>query len=246
MQAIILAAGRGTRMRSETPKPLHLLAGKPFISHIFDALLELDISDPIVVVGHKKEEVMRAVSTFQPNAQFVIQTETLGTGHAVKTALPILNDTEPTLILVGDRPLYTSVTLRALADEHLNQKAVFSMTVATLEDHTTHGRVARDKTGQVTAIVEYKELTPETAHIREVNLGAYLADPIWLKKVVPTITQQPNSGEYALLEIVAMASQANLPIATLDLVDIDESMGIDTPEDLLHAEEIFHKRILNN
>jgi bifunctional UDP-N-acetylglucosamine pyrophosphorylase/glucosamine-1-phosphate N-acetyltransferase len=157
MNIVILAAGTGKRMRSALPKVLHPLAGRPLLAHVIDTARALKPKRLVVVVGHGAEAVRQAVAA--PDVQFAAQEQQLGTGHAVQQALPLLDPSEPTLVLYGDVPLTRASTLQALTDRA--GRDGYGVLTVTLDDPSGYGRIVRDQHGKVSRIVEQKDAMPE-------------------------------------------------------------------------------------
>lgn len=243
LSAIILAAGKGTRMRSKLPKVLHNVCGVPLIHYAVQAVEQMDVDKPVVVVGHGAEQV----KTFlQGRAVFAVQQEQLGTGHAVMSARPVLS-AEADLILVtsGDMPLLTSRTLKMLVDMQVGNQGPLSMLSVISEDPMGFGRVVRKADGSVKAIIEEAQASPEILSIRELNVGAYCFKADWLWQALAEIPLSPK-GEYYLTDIVALAVAQNLNVAAILVPDPQETIGINTRIHLAEAETIMQRRILNN
>ena len=233
LQVVILAAGKGTRMNSALPKVLHELAGQPLLGHVLAAAEALGASRTVVVYGHGGEAVPGAFA--RQNALFVLQEPQLGTGHALRLALPALEPRGVTLVLYGDVPLTRPETLRGVL---AGAGAGLSMLTAELDDPTGYGRVVRDPAGRVLRIVEQRDADAAVAALREVNTGI-LAAPAqrlagWLERLTPDNSQ----GEYYLTDVIAMAVADGLLVATeqpQDAMEADcwvESLADFTPERL--------------
>ncbi len=207
-QIVILAAGKGTRMRSALPKVLHTLAGKPFVQHVIDSAHTLSPSKTVVVVGHGGEQVCEVLA--DTGICFVSQEEQLGTGHAVQQALPEIDDNSPVLILYGDVPLIQRETLEALL-EYVNAETMALLTIA-LEDPTGYGRIIRNYAGQVCAIVEEKDADTDQRDIAEVNTGIMAVTGAHLKSWLPRLSNDNAQGEYYLTDIIEMAVESGVRV----------------------------------
>ena len=238
--AVLLAAGKGTRMRSKLPKVLHPLAGRPLIWHSIQAIKDLTDEKPVVVVGHQSEEVQEMVGD---TVQFILQEEQLGTGHAVMQAEGLLRGkTDLVLVVSADMPMLTSETLQQLVDTQKNNDGPLTLLTVMTDSPRGFGRILRNESGQVTAIVEEVDATPEQLKIKELNVGAYCfkADWLWgnLKKLPLS-----SKGEYFLTDAIGIANQAGLPVDAIILENPNEAMGINTRVHLSEAEALMRDRI---
>lgn len=238
--AIVLAAGKGTRMRSARPKVLHSLAGWPMIAHVLIAAAEAGANRTIVVLGHEAAEVREALP---PGALTAIQEPQHGTGHAVGVALAALSgaDTTLALILYGDMPLITAPTLRALIDTHTRDGHPLSLLSARMADPHGYGRVLRDAEGRVTAVKEQQELAPGEEAIDEINCGVYCADMAWLRHSIGALPAH-SDGEYYLPDLVPMAVAAG-GVSVLPAPAPDEVQGVNTRVQLAAAGRLMQARI---
>ncbi len=244
---VILAGGKGTRMQSELPKVLHPLFGHPMVSHVLDAVSGLS-SSPIVVTGYKSDEVRAAVGE---HVRCVVQTEQLGTGHAVRCASELLQKTavQPTLVVYGDMPLITRSTFASLYAAHQSSMGVLTLLTARPPHFSEpyqalerYGRVIRNGDGNVRGIVEYKDATPEQRALHEVNTGVYCFDTGWLVSVLPRLTAHNAAGEYYLTDLVALACAEGLAVRSVVLEDAQEALGANTPEELAMLARYAHSR----
>jgi len=240
INAVILAAGHGKRMKSSLPKVLHPLAGLPLIEHSLRAVAGVTDRQPVIVVGHGAGQVQAAVGA---KARFVLQEPQLGTAHALHMAEPLLAD-QPGLLLVtyGDMPLLTSATLQRLVDLQRGNRGPFSMLTVVMDDPHGFGRVLRSPDGAVTAIVEEAQATPEILAIHELNAGVYCFDSTWLWQQLPLIPLSPK-GEYYLTDVVALAAAQGSKIQALVVDDPAETLGINTRVHLAEAEAVMRQRI---
>lgn len=221
LDVVILAAGKGTRMRSNLPKVLHTLAGKPFLQHVLDRTREIDAAHVYVVVGHGAEAVKNAVQ--DSRISFIEQTQQLGTGHAVQQALPYFSEDSVVLILYGDVPLISSKTLKQLLAKVDDGLALLTVN---LPDPTGYGRIVRDATGKVVAIVEQKDADSAQQNISEVNTGVMAVRGGDLLNWLPLLSADNAQQEYLLTDIIAIAHQANRTIYTAQPESASEVMGV--------------------
>jgi bifunctional UDP-N-acetylglucosamine pyrophosphorylase/glucosamine-1-phosphate N-acetyltransferase len=239
--AIILAAGKGTRMKSDRAKVLHPVAGRPMLLHVLDRLEALRLEKICVVVGHQADEVRATLSGH--DVCCVLQKEQLGTAHAVLQAREALKDfTGTVVILNGDTPLLTEETLRRLLAEHENKAAPLTFLTSLFFDPTGYGRIVRDGDGMPLRIVEEKDATPEERKIREINAGVYAAKAPFLFEAASRIGSDNRQKEYYLTDIVREAITANATVATVT-AEPDEIMGINSRADLARAERLTRERI---
>ena len=238
--SILLAAGQGTRMRSKLPKVLHPIAGKPMVWHALRAVRDLVDLPPVVVVGYGAERVKAAVGDV---ADFALQEERLGTGHAVSAAREKLDGrAEVILVTFADMPLLRQESLAALLDLHKNSGSPVTMTSFMGDEARGFGRVVRNDAGHVTAIVEQAVATPEQLAIREYNVSAYCFDEPWLWHALERIPLSPK-GEYYLTDVVGLAVEDGYPVESLVLVDPDEAIGPNNKIHLAAAEKVMRQRI---
>ncbi len=240
--ALVLAAGEGTRMKSDRPKVLHAVCGKPMVAWVLDALQPLReeglIDRVLVVLGSGAHEVASVVGD---RAECVHQEERKGTGHAVMVAAPQVREDE-VLVLTADSPLITTGTLRALIRRHEERRPAATILAAVLEDPTGYGRIKRDERGAVAAVVEESEAGEEERSIREVNTSTYVFDWKRLEAVLPRLRPDNAKGEYFLTDALALlAREGVLEIYTTQ--DPEEVLGVNSRVHLAMAEEIMRARI---
>ncbi len=238
--AVILAAGLGTRMRSVAPKVLHALAGRAMIHYSVEAAREAAGSPPIVVTGHGTEAVQEAVGE---GVRFVIQDPVLGTGHAVQQAEPLLHGrTDLVLVVHADMPLLTGETYRKLIEAQKAHPGPLTLLTVINDESRGFGRIARDQAGQVMAIVEEAQASPEQLNIREFNVGAYCIREAWLWDALAKIQISPK-GEYYLTDLIEIAVAAGESVQTVFLDDPGEAIGINSRVHLAEAEAFVRARI---
>ncbi|HDR9055815.1 TPA: bifunctional UDP-N-acetylglucosamine diphosphorylase/glucosamine-1-phosphate N-acetyltransferase GlmU, partial [Burkholderia vietnamiensis] len=239
MNIVILAAGTGKRMRSARPKVLHPLAGRPLLSHVIATARTLQPSRLVVVVGHGAEQVQAAVAA--PDVQFAVQAEQLGTGHAVRQALPLLDPAQPTLVLYGDVPLTRATTLKRLVDAAHDGR--YGILTVTLDDPTGYGRIVRDAAGFVTRIVEQKDASPEQLKIAEINTGIIVTPTAQLSMWLGALKNENAQGEYYLTDVVELAIEAGFEIVTTQPDDDWETLGVNSKAQLAELERIHQRNV---
>jgi len=239
MNIVILAAGTGKRMRSALPKVLHPLAGRPLLSHVIDTARTLQPSRLVVVVGHGAEQVQAAVAA--PDVQFAVQAEQLGTGHAVRQALPLLDPAQPTLVLYGDVPLTRASTLQRLVDAA--REGRYGILTVTLDEPTGYGRIVRDAAGFVTRIVEQKDASPEQLKIAEINTGIIVTPTAQLSMWLGALKNENAQGEYYLTDVVELAIEAGFDVVTAQPDEEWETLGVNSKAQLAELERIHQRNI---
>lgn len=238
--AIVMAAGKGTRMKSDLPKVLHQIAGEPLLGHVLHTLEALDLVETYVIVGHGGDQVREMLPA---DVRVVEQREQLGTGHAVDQVTPHLANFEgQVLILSGDVPLLGADTLRAMADLHARSEAVVTLLSTTLPDPTGYGRVLRDGGGRVVGIVEHKDASDDQRAIREGNLGTYLASWPHLRQALASLTPNNAQGEYYLTDAIAHLVQAGHHVACHLTDDPLEGEGVNTRGQLARLQAAYQRR----
>jgi bifunctional UDP-N-acetylglucosamine pyrophosphorylase / glucosamine-1-phosphate N-acetyltransferase len=240
IQSIILAAGQGTRMRSNLPKVLHPLLGRPLVFYSLETSAKVTGTTPVMVIGHGGEEVRQVVGEA---VNYVLQERQLGTGHAVQQTMTLLQgQSDQVLVTYADMPLLREETFERLVDAHKSHQGPITMLTVVEEDPRGFGRIVRSKTGEVIAIVEESEATPDQLKIHELNASVYCFDAVWLWNNIQDIPIS-NKGEYYLTDLVEMAVNQGLPVQALILEDNEEAIGINTRVHLAEAEAILRKRI---
>ena len=243
ISAIVLAAGMGTRMKSGLVKVMHPLAGSPMIEWPVAAACEAGVDGCVLVVGHQEEKV-RAHFAGRLEISFAVQSEQLGTGHAVGCALPgLAADSATVLILCGDTPLITAATLRAMLQAHAAGGAAVTVMTATFAEPFGYGRVVKAKDGSVAAITEEKDASDEERRITEVNAGVYCVDRTFLEKAVASIGSDNAQGEYYLTDVVRQAASQGLTCRSFAVADAEEITGVNDRLQLAEAGRVLRGRI---
>jgi bifunctional UDP-N-acetylglucosamine pyrophosphorylase/glucosamine-1-phosphate N-acetyltransferase len=246
LKVIILAAGKSTRMKSDTPKVLHEVAGKPVLQYVLEQARSLDPEEIVCVVGHQGEDVRAAFRDF-PKLTFVDQTQQLGTAHAVRQAAPRLEHFDGTvLVLCGDVPLLTPKSLDRFYCDFLKAGVAASVLTARYEDPTGYGRIVRDGSGAMRAIIEEKDCTPELRTITECNTGTYLFDAGFLMPALDQIGKANAQGEYYLTDAVATLLLMKRAVGTTVLDDANEVIGINNRRDLAVADAVARGWIMRD
>lgn len=239
--AVLLAAGQGTRMKSDLPKVLHPLCGKPMLWHVLEALKAATTEKPVVVVGHGAEQVKKYLGD---SADCVLQEPQLGTGHAAMQAEPVLKGkTDYVIVTYADMPLLRGETFRRLVETQRLNSGPFSLLTVIAEDPRGFGRIVRNVDGTVNAIVEEYVATPEQRAIKELNVGAYCFHAEWLWDALHRIEKNPKKGEYYLTDIVEIAVKDNRPVQAVVHDDFIETIGINSRVHLSEAEVALRMRI---
>lgn len=231
---IILAAGKGTRMRSSLPKVLQPLAGQPLLGHVIQTAKKLNAQNIITIYGHGGELVQHAFS--HEEIQWVEQKEQLGTGHAVKVTLPVLPQEGVSLILSGDVPCISQATLETLLN--VSRETGIGLVTLTLDDASGYGRIVREN-GQIQAIVEHKDASNEQRQIQEINTGIYCVSNAKLHEWLPRLSNNNAQGEYYLTDIVAMAIEDGLTVASVEPERAFEVEGVNDRIQLAALEREF-------
>jgi bifunctional UDP-N-acetylglucosamine pyrophosphorylase/glucosamine-1-phosphate N-acetyltransferase len=239
--AILLAAGQGTRMKSDLPKVMHPVLGKPMIWHALEAVRQATNETPVVVVGHGAEKV---TDYFGDSARTVVQEEQLGTAHALMQAVPLLRGTEGlVLVSYADMPLLRGETLARLVDLQKRNPGPMSMLTVISEDPRGFGRIVRGADGTVKAIVEEYVATEEQRKIKELNVGAYCFNAEWLWDALSRIEKNPHKGEYYLTDTVEVAVGSGLAVQAEVMEDAKEAIGVNTRVHLSEVEVEMRRRV---
>ena len=243
--AIVLAAGKGTRMRSQMPKVLHRVLGKPMLSRVLEATSKAQIENQYVVIGHGSDQVEKVLDD---SVKLVLQKEQLGTGHAVRTALEVLKqdvtETEGVTVLVtcGDTPLLRAESLAEMMAQHAEQKNVVTVMTTVVPNPTGYGRILHDGE-QIRAIVEEKDADAEVKKIQEINVGTYYFDLGFLIAQIDALDTNNAQGEFYLTDLLKLAYAAGKPTAAYLLANPDESLGVNNRVQLARAEKLYRERV---
>ena len=241
--AVILAAGKGTRMKSKLPKVLHKIGGKPMLQHVLDAADAAGAARKVVVVGHEAELVEAMVGE---QAQMALQAEQLGTGHAVMQTEAVLKDFCGTVMIIcGDTPLLEAAELKKFYEGHVASQAAATVLTAFMDDPAGYGRIIRDADGNVLGIVEEKDAVLEQKAIKEINTGIYCVEAPLLFEVLAILTCDNAQGEYYLTDVLAKLNAMGKKVGGVATADSDMIMGINSRRQLAEAENIMRQRILN-
>ncbi|HSU66539.1 MAG TPA: NTP transferase domain-containing protein [Tepidisphaeraceae bacterium] len=241
--AIILAAGKSTRMKSKRPKPLHPICGKPMLQYVLEACYEAGCHKLMVVIGYGKDEIL-AEFGHDKRITWVEQTEQLGTGHAAKMCEPYLRDFHgDVFILAGDGPLIRGEVLNTLHHVHKEDHAAGSMATAILDDPTGYGRIIRDEAGQFMEIVEQIDCTPQQREIREVFPSYYCVKSQELLFALSRIKNENKKGEYYLTDLFAILRQAGKKVVAVQAVTAEDTLAVNDREQQAQVDGIMQDRI---
>jgi len=232
---LILAAGQGTRMKSDLAKVLHPLCGKTLVEHVARSAQQAGVARTIVVVGHQADQVKQALSGLK--LEFVLQAEQKGTGHAVMQALPVIKDfAGELLVLYGDVPLIKPETIVSLLKRHRAERNACTMLTTIVERPGAYGRIIRDPDGSVSKIVEAKDASPEELAVKEINPAIYAFENQKLVGALGLLKPNNRQGEYYLTDVVGIFKQQGLKASAKIVLDSREVLGINTPEELAECE----------
>lgn len=238
LKSLILAAGKGTRMKSDLPKVIHKVNGVPMVKKIMNLLEGIDVEENIFILGHKKEFVLETLG----NVSYVVQEEQLGTGHAILMAEPKLGEFHgDIMVLCGDTPLLRKETLKKLYQQHKDSRAVTTLLTSIYDNPFGYGRIVKVN-GDVVAIVEEKEATDEVKAIKEVNAGVYIFDSQELWKALSKIDNNNDKGEYYLTDVIGIQVKEGKKIGSYLLEDNLEILGVNSKVELAQAEAELRRR----
>jgi len=242
LKAIILAAGKGTRMKSDILKVMHHVAGKPIVSHVLDTVFELDIDEVFVVVGHQSELVRQFIQ--HPKVKFVVQEEQLGTGHAVLQVEPFLKQYEDdnVLVLAGDCPLIEHETLSDMVAIHTESNASGTVLTASLDEPGSYGRILRGQMGTLVGIKEAKDCSPQEKDISEINTGVYAFQVKALFDALHKVSTNNTQNEYYLTDVIHLLKEAGDYVEAFHTPESDQIIGINTRMDLAKINQIIYQR----
>ena len=239
-KAIILSAGKGTRMKSNLPKVVHKVCGKEMVNHVICASKKAGVKDIITVLGHGSRDV---ISRLPEGVLLAMQTEQLGTGHAVKMAKEYINDEDTIVVLCGDTPLIKEDTLKRLFTYHTENKCHATVLTTKVENPTGYGRIIRDENGDLLKIVEQKDANEKEKAVNEINSGIYCFNGKSLRESLDLIDNNNAQGEYYLTDTIYIMRDRGQKVGAYNGSTIEELMGVNSRVELSRAEEIMRKRI---
>jgi bifunctional UDP-N-acetylglucosamine pyrophosphorylase/glucosamine-1-phosphate N-acetyltransferase len=246
LATIILAAGKGTRMKSELPKVLHQVCGKSMVEHIMLTAKDLNPTYNVVVIGHKGEMIKSELEHLTEDIDFKYQDQQLGTGHAVMQAEDLLSGfTASVLVLCGDTPLLTFETLKNLVKKQQESGVVATVLTTKVDDPEGYGRIVRGKAGDIVKIIEEKDATQSEKKIREINTGTYCFDSQSLFSALEEIDNKNSQGEYYLTDIIEILKEENKKVSAVLADNEQETLGVNTRRHLAQAEKVLRRRISN-
>jgi UDP-N-acetylglucosamine diphosphorylase/glucosamine-1-phosphate N-acetyltransferase len=238
LAAIVLAAGKGTRMKSDLPKVFHEILGEPMLSYVIRTVQKLNPQKILVVVGHQRRLIMDFYKDWP--VEFVVQAEQLGTGHAVMMAEPKLRDfSGQVLVLAGDVPLISEQTMRQLVDFNIKNKAAATDLTAVLTDAGNYGRIIRQANGEIVKIVEKKDASPAELKIKEINTGTFCFDKAALFAALKEVKAENAQKEYYLTDTIHILKNMGRPVFAFPAENPAETLGINTKEELVEIEKIL-------
>lgn len=246
LAAIILAAGRSTRMKTELPKVMHEVGGRPMLAHVIDACRQAGIDQFYLVVGFNKDAIISAFSR-EPGIQFIEQGEQKGTGHAVQMCKPALAGfTGDCVVIAGDMPLIRAETLQQLISAHRAAASAASLATTTLEDPTGYGRIVRNEKGEFVGIVEHRDCKPEQLAIREVNPSYYCFDAAAMFEAMDKIKPNNAKGEYYITDALTILRDAGRKVLASTSVPAEDATGINSREELAMVNKMMQRRVCNH
>ena len=246
VKSIILAAGKGTRMKSDTPKVLHTIFDKTLVGYVIEAVNKTGLADEnFVIVGHQAEKVEEYIANNYKNAKTILQSPQLGTGHAVSMACPYLEDYEgEVIILCGDTPLITSDTLKSFVEYHHQNKSDLTVMSAIFDNPTNYGRIIRNSDGSLNSIIEEKDANEQQKSVKEINAGVYCLNWAKIKPAFSQLKSNNAQGEYYLTDIITWANAQKLNVSAYTLENNEEIFGINSKVHLAEASSMLNKRII--
>ncbi|WP_042278074.1 bifunctional UDP-N-acetylglucosamine diphosphorylase/glucosamine-1-phosphate N-acetyltransferase GlmU [[Clostridium] dakarense] len=239
-KAIILAAGKGTRMKSKHPKVVHKVCGKEMVNHVIDVSKKSGVEDVVVILGHGSETVKTQIPQ---DSMIAMQTEQLGTGHAVLMAKEYINDNDTIVVLCGDTPLVKEETLKRLFDYHIENQYHATVLTTKVENPTGYGRIIRDENEDLLKIVEQKDANEEEKKAKEINSGIYCFDGKSLRESLDLLDNNNAQGEYYLTDTIKIMRDKGQKVGAYNGSTIEELMGVNSRVELSKAEEIMRRRI---
>jgi bifunctional UDP-N-acetylglucosamine pyrophosphorylase/glucosamine-1-phosphate N-acetyltransferase len=244
LEVIVLAAGLGTRMKSQTIKILHRAAGRPLIDYVLDLASQISERPPVMVVGHQRQAVQEHVGN---RARYAVQEQQLGTGHAVLQAVDLLGRDirgRKILVLSGDVPLTRPETLKRLIEEHQRSGNALTLLTMKLDDPALYGRIVRDNNGAVTRIVEAKDANEQQRQVREVNAGIYLFDGDSLSDNLRRLSTNNVQGEYYLTDLIGMLRENGKRVGAMVIDEPVEALGVNSRAELATVESEIQRRVI--
>ncbi len=241
LKVVILAAGQGTRMKSDVPKVLHRVIDKTMVGYVIEASKEAGANDICVIIGHQSAMVKNTIKDMYDNITFAVQKEQLGTGHAVMQAGDFINSGS-ILVLCGDTPLITAETINELCNIHSGNDNSVTVVSMNAEDPTGYGRIIREN-GKFSRIVEQKDASPEEAKVKEVNTGVYIFKADALNKAFEKLSNNNSQGEYYLTDTLEIIKNDGGKVGIMTAKDPDEFMGVNSKLQLAQAAKVMRNRI---
>ena len=242
-KAIILAAGKGTRMKSKLPKVVHKVCGKEMVNHVIDISKKAGVNDVVVILGHESDVVEKLLPD---NTKIAMQKEQLGTGHAVMMARDNISDDDTIVVLCGDTPLIQEDTLKRLFDYHKENNYFATVLTTEVDNPTGYGRIIRDENGHLLKIVEQKDANEEEKATKEINSGIYCFNGKELRESLGSLSNNNAQGEYYLTDVMEILRKQGLKVGAYKGSTIEELMGVNSRIELSQAEKIMRKRINHN
>lgn len=242
ISTVVLAAGKGTRMKSDLPKVLHPLNDRPMIHYVIDVAEALGSEKTVLIIGHKKELVEE--KTADRAVEYAVQSPQLGTGHAVMQARQHFENYDGNIIVLsGDVPLLRAESLQQLIQDHERNGTLATMLTTMMEDPTGYGRVIRGEDNSVLKIIEEKDADETTRQIKEINVGIYVFTARELFETLPQVKNNNRQGEYYLPDVLKIYAERGEKLAAVVTEDVEETHGINTIEQLKNAEAILKERL---
>ena len=247
IKSIILGAGKGTRMKSETPKVLHTIFDKALLGYVIEAVNATNLVDEnYIIVGHQAEEVENYVKINYENSKCILQNPQLGTGHAVSMALPFLKDfDDDVVILCGDTPLITAETLKEFIEYHKSGNSDITVMSAIFENPANYGRIIRNSDNTLNSIIEEKDATAEQKSVNEINAGIYCVNWGKIKTAFSELKTNNAQGEYYLTDIIKWGNENKLRVNAYTLKNNEEIFGINSKANLAEAYKLLNNRVIN-
>lgn len=246
LEAIILAAGKGTRMESDLPKVCHQVGGRPMVCAVVDACIDAGCDRVVVVVGYKQELVREALASYGSKVEFAVQHEQLGTGHAVMCAVDAFPLEQRAMtdvfVLCGDGPLIRTSTLRKMLDLHHKHHASATLATSTIDDPKGYGRIVRDPSGGFARIVEQKNASEAELEINEVNPSYYCMNAMDLFEALKQVNRNELTGEYYITDVFELLLKAGKRVEVIDAVPPEDILSINTLEHLSQVDAIYRER----